>query len=137
MARHSDHCNTPLRTVANAAGEVTISIITSSIFSIFSALTFLAAALTFSVNLINITQENAQNNENTNNNMNMNMNMNTNSRRRRSMTTNPFYEEYKIHNNIKINFCPINTRDQCFLTSEMLSFIKQINFRNGTNIYID
>ena len=78
MARHSDHCNTPLRTVANAAGEVTISIITSSIFSIFSALTFLAAALTFSVNLINITQENAQNNENTNNNMNMNMNMNTN-----------------------------------------------------------
>ena len=73
MARHSDHCDTPLRTVANAAGEVTISIITSSIFSIF-----LAAALTFSVNLINITQENAQNNENTNNNMNMNMNMNTN-----------------------------------------------------------
>ena len=78
MARHSDHCDTPLRTVANAAGEVTISIITSSIFSIFLALTFLAAALTFSVNLINITQENAQNNENTNNNMNMNMNMNTN-----------------------------------------------------------
>ena len=36
------------------------------------------AALSASVNLINITQENAQNNENTNNNANANSNMNTN-----------------------------------------------------------
>ena len=98
MARHSDHCDTPLRTVANAAGEVTISIITSSIFSIFLALTFLAAALTFSVNLINITQENAQNNENTNNNMNMNMNMNTNtnSKKRSLRSANNAYAGMRI-----------------------------------------
>ena len=46
--------------------------------SVFAALTFLMAALSASVNLINITQENAQNNENTNNNANANSNMNTN-----------------------------------------------------------
>ena len=56
---------------------------TTAIFSIFFALTFLAAAFVFSVNLLNMTQQNANNNNNNNNNNeNMNMNMNMNSKKR-------------------------------------------------------
>ena len=90
-------------------------------FVIFPFFGFLISATFFSVSVIN-TVNNENNNNNNNNNENMNMNENVNSKRKRSVTT---YSHQR--NMIKIDLCPHKTRDQCFLTSEMLSFIDKIN----------
>ena len=100
-------------------------------FVIFPFFGFLISATFFSVSVIN-TVNNENNNNNNNNNENMNMNENVNAKRKRSLAT-----SFHHSNKIKIYFCPYKTRDQCSLTSEMLSFIDKLNYENGTNIYID
>ena len=100
-------------------------------FVIFPFFGFLISATFFSVSVIN-TVNNENNNNNNNNNENMNMNENVNSKRKRSIATSSHQR-----NKIKIDLCPDKTRNQCFLTSEMLSFIDNMNNKNGTNIYID
>ena len=80
----------PVLAVAKVGGSLAYSVIQTSLFSIFLVLTFLAAALSFSVSLINTVQNNSNNNNNNNNNNNMNMNMNTNmNSRKRSLMMQP------------------------------------------------
>ena len=100
-------------------------------FVIFPFFGFLISATFFSVSVIN-TVNNENNNNNNNNNENMNMNENVNAKRKRSIASSSHQR-----NKITIDFCPDKTRDQCFLTSEMLYFIDKMNYKNGTNIYID
>ena len=100
-------------------------------FVIFPFFGFLISATFFSVSVIN-TVNNENNNNNNNNNENMNMNENVNSKRKRSIATSSHQR-----NKITIDLCPDKTRNQCFLTSEMLYFIDNMNNKNGTNIYID
>ena len=100
-------------------------------FVIFPFFGFLISATFFSVSVIN-TVNNENNNNNNNNNENMNMNENVNAKRKRSIAS-----RSQQRNKITIDFCPDKTRDQCFLTSEMQYFIDKMNYKNGTNIYID
>merc|ERR550532_3030774 len=90
-------------------------------FVIFPFFGFLISATFFSVSVINTV-----NNENNNNNENMNMNENVNSKRKRSIATSSHQR-----NKIKTDLCPDKTRNQCFLTSEMLSFIDNMSNKNG------
>merc|ERR1712203_650794 len=77
-------------------------------FVIFPFFGFLISATFFSVSVIN-TVNNENNNNNNNNNMNMNMNENVNAKRRKRSVAISLHKT----NQIKIEFCPDQTRDQC------------------------